>query len=66
MGRVKNEKVLDRTGEKMKVLEIIKERKRNWLRYWLLRNNLMFKALDGIETGSNKRGRKRATLQGEE
>ena len=49
----KNAVVLERVGEGRIMLELIKKRKRNWLR----RNCLLKDALEGMVNGKKVRGR---------
>ena len=55
----KNAVVLERVGEGRTMLELIKKRKRNWLRHWLRRNFLVKDALEGMVNGKKVRGRRR-------
>ena len=65
MGRVKwtdkieNEVVLERMGEGLIMLELLKKRKRNWLGHWLKRSCLLKDALEGMVNGKKVRGRRR-------
>ena len=40
------------------MLELIRKRKRNWLRHWLRRNCLLEDALEGMIHGKKVRGRR--------
>ena len=55
--KIKNAVVLERVGRIM--LELIRKRKRNWLRHWLRRNCLLKEVLEGIVNGKKVRGRGR-------
>ena len=54
----KNAVVLERVGEGIIMLELMK-RKRNWLGHWLRRNCLLKDALEGMVNGKKVRGRRR-------
>ena len=51
--------MLERVGEGRIILELIKERKRNWLDHWLRRNFLLKDALEGMVNGKKVCGRRR-------
>ena len=55
--KIKNAVVLERVGEGRIMLELIRERKRNWLGHWL-RNCLLKDALEGMVNGKKVRGRR--------
>ena len=57
--KVKNVEVLERIGEKRQILEVIKNRKRNWIGHWLRRECLLLTALEGLVEGKRGRGRRR-------
>ncbi|KAJ4431231.1 hypothetical protein ANN_19828 [Periplaneta americana] len=50
-GRIRNEAVLERVGEKRIMLKVIRKRKRNWLGHWVKRNCLLKDALEGMVNG---------------
>ena len=52
--KIKNPLVLERVGEGRIMLELIKERKRNWLGHWLRRNCLLMDALDSRRNGKRE------------
>ena len=54
-----NKNVPKRVGEGRKMLELIKERKRNCIGHWLRRNCLLRDALEGMVNGKKIRGRTR-------
>ena len=49
--KIKNEVVLERVGKGTITLEVIKNRKRNWLGHWLRRNCLLKDVLEGMVNG---------------
>ena len=51
--KIKNAVVLERAGEGKIMLELIKNRKRNWLRHWLRRNCLLKDILEGMVNAKN-------------
>ena len=51
--------MLERVGEGIIMLELIRKRKRNWLGHWLRRNCLLKDALEGMVNGKKVRGRRR-------
>ena len=55
---IKNSVVLARVGEGRIILELIRQRKRNWLRHWLRRNFLLKDALESMVNGKKVRGRR--------
>ena len=55
----KNAVVLERVGEGRIVLELIRNRKVNWLDHWLRTNCLLKDALEGMVNGKKVRGRRR-------
>ena len=55
----KNSVVLERMGEVRIMLELIRNRKRNWLGYWLRRNCLLKDALHCMVNGKKVRGRRK-------
>ena len=57
--KIKNAVVLERLGEGIIMLELIRKRKRNWLGHWLRRNCLLKDALEGMVYGKQVRGRRR-------
>ena len=50
--KIKNAVVLEREGEGIIMLEMIKKRKINWLGHWLRRNCLLKDALEGVVNGN--------------
>lgn len=46
--KVRNEYVLKKTGEDLKMINMIRDRKRNWVSNWLRRNYILMEALVGI------------------
>ena len=56
--------VLERVREGRTMLELIKQRKRNWLGHWLRRNCLLKDALEGMVNGKTVRGRIRYQMIG--
>ena len=57
--KIKNAVVLERVGEGRIMVEMIRERKRNWLGHWLRRNCLLKDSLEGMVNGKKVRGRRR-------
>ena len=57
--KVTNEQVLDRIGEKRKLLNIILRRKANWIGHILRRNCLLHDAIEGQMTEVKGVGRRR-------
>ena len=57
--KIKNEVVLQRVGEEIIMLELVKMRKRNWLGHWLRRNCLLKDVLGRMVNGRKVRGRRR-------
>ena len=57
--KIKNSVVLERVGEGIIMLELIRKRKRNWLGHWLRRNCHLKDALEGMVNGKKVRGRRR-------
>ena len=57
--KVRNEEVLKRVGEKRRILQVIRNRKRNWIGHWLMRDCLLMDALEGMMSGKRGRGRRR-------
>ena len=57
--KIKNAVVLERMGEGKVILELIKNRKRNWLGHCLRRNCLLKDALEGMVNGKKVRCRRR-------
>ena len=57
--KIKNTVVLERVGEGRIMLELIRQRKRNWLGHWLRSNCLLKDALEGMVNGKKVRGRRR-------
>ena len=57
--KIKNAVVLERVGEGRIMLELIKNKKRNWLSHWLRRNCLLKDALEGMVNGKKVHGRRR-------
>ena len=55
----KNSVLLERVGEVRIMLELIRNRKINWLGRWLRRNCLLKDALDGMVNGKKARGRRK-------
>ncbi|KAJ4450076.1 hypothetical protein ANN_01483 [Periplaneta americana] len=49
--RIRHEAVLERVGEKIMMLELIRKEKRNWLGEWLRRNCLLKDAIEGMVNG---------------
>ena len=57
--KIKNAVLLERVREARTILELIKERKRNWLGHWLRRNCQLKDALEGMVNGKKVHGRRR-------
>ena len=57
--KIKNAVVLERVEEVRIMLELISERKINWLGHWLRRNCLLKDVLEGMVNGKKVRGRRR-------
>ena len=57
--KIKNAVVLERVGEGRKILELIRKRKRNWLRHYRRKNCLLKDALEGMVNGKKVQGRRR-------
>ena len=57
--KIKNAVVLERVGEGTIMLELVRNRKINWLVHWLRRNCLLKDALEGMVNGKKVRGRRR-------
>ena len=51
--------VLERVGEGIKMLKLIRKRERNWLGHWLRRNCLPKDDLEGMVNGKRVHGRRR-------
>ena len=60
--RITNEQVLERIGERRRLLEVIKKRKKNWIGHMLRRDCLLVNALEGLVCGRRRKGRRRYKL----
>ena len=57
--KVKHAVVLESVAEGRKMLELINNKKSNWLGHWLRRNCLLKDALEGMVNGKKVLGRRR-------
>ena len=60
--RVTNEEVLRRVGEERQLLNLIRNRKKNWIGHILRRDGIVKEVIEGRMEGKRSRGRPRAGM----